>query len=140
MTLLGAITIDIPVAFTRRGYNVSLRGSFNDSIGFNELREMFAKAEFGGAVHAVPGERPFSEDLTDASVNTQYATFTHGTDGKVQDGWYLLRPGHAFVEDHTPEGHSYVFMIRLFWIGTTAIYQDGYKLKSLASVTNDWGI
>ena len=140
MTLIGAITIDVPVLYGRGGYAVVMSGSFDDSLGFNELRELFAKAEYGSAIHAVPGARPFGEDLTDASLNTQYVSFTHGVSGKPQNGYYLLRPGHSFSDDESPEGHSYVWSIALFFLGTTAIYQDGYKLKSLESVTNDWGL
>ena len=85
MTQIGSVTLDIPTAYRREGYAVSMVGSHNDSEGFNELRELFAKAEFGTAIHAVPGERPFGEDLTDDLRLTQFCVFTHCTAGKVQD-------------------------------------------------------
>lgn len=145
MTQIGSVTLDIPVAYRRSGYTVSMMGSQNDSEGFNELRELFAKAEFGTAIHAVPGERPFGEDLTDDLSLTQYVIFTHGTSGKPQDGYYLLRPGHSFVEDRTPEGHSYVWSINLFFLGTDSFYQNGFVVKGMTDVAtekddNGWGI
>lgn len=140
MTKVGDVTIDTPVTYNRRGYNAILEGSFDDSLGFNELREMWAKADFGSAIHEVPGERPYGEDLTEDSQNTQYIIFTHGTSGKPQNGYYLLRASHNFVEDRSPEGHSYVFAVALFFLGTTAIYQDGYLLTEQEDVTNNWGI
>ena len=140
MTVFGSLTIDVPVAYRRRGYNVQMQGSQNDSLGFNQLREMFAKAEFGTAIHAIPGERPFGEDLTDDLRLTQFCVFTHGTSGKVPDGYYLLRPGHSFVEDQTPEGHSYVWAIVLFFLGTLSYYSHAYRVKGIDELDNDWGI
>ncbi len=142
MTVIGALTIDIPVAYRRRGYSVRMQGSHNDSGGFNQLREMFAKAEYGTAIHPVPGERPFGEDLTNDLRLTQFIIFSdpHGASEKPQDGYYLLRPGHSFVEDHTPEGHDYVWSIVLFFLGTISYYSHAYRAKGIDEVENDWGI
>lgn len=140
MTLIGAVTIDIPVLYRRSGYAVVMAGSLEDSAGFNELRELFAKTEFGTAIHQVPGARPFGEDMTEDSLNTQYVSFSHGISGKAQDGYYLLRPGYSFADDESPEGHDYVFSLSLFFLGTSAYYQDGYKMKELDELDSDWGI
>ena len=140
MTLIGAITIDVPVLYSRSGYNTSMAGSFNDSVGFNELREMYAKAIYGTAIHPIAGGRPFGEDLTETAQNTQYVQITEGLSGKSQNGYYLLRGGYTFAEDESPEGHSYVWKISLFFLGTSAYYQDAYALKSLAAVSSEWGI
>lgn len=140
MTQIGDLTIDTPVSYDRSGYFVSLYGSMDDEDGFNKLREMFAKTAAGSAIHQIPGDRPIGEDLTDELRNTKFCQFTEGTDGKVQNGYYLLRPSHDFVEDETPEGHSYVWSISLFFIGTKGYYQPGFIIKKLERATNDWGI
>ena len=140
MTTIGTVTIDIPYLFNRRGYDVALAGYVDTSDEFNQMRELFAKAEYGTSVHAVPGERPYGEDLTADEVNTVYCTWTHGTSGKVQNGWYLLRPGYSFVEDDSPEGHSYVYRIRLFFLGMDSYYQAGYELVDLEALDSDWTI
>jgi hypothetical protein len=140
MTQIGSITINIPASYKRTGYQVTLFGLFYTSGSFNQLREMFAKAEYGAAVHQIPGARPWGEDLTDDLANTQYCTFTHGTSGKVQDGYYLLMPGHSFVEDQSAEGHSYTFSVNLFFLGTIDYYSHAYRVKDIDEVVNDWGI
>lgn len=141
MTQIGDLTIDVPVSYRRSGYSARMMGSMDDSDGFNQLRELFAKTDLGSAIHRIPGDRPLGEDLTDELRNTKHCIFTHGTTGKVQDGYYLLRPAHSFIEDETPIGHSYVWSIVLFFIGTYSFYQDGYRMKELAVATvNDWAI
>jgi hypothetical protein len=140
MTTIGTITIDTPATYARAGYEVTVTGCFDDAPRFNQLREAFAKADYGTAVHAVPGGRPYGEDMTKDEVLTVYCTWTHGTEGKIQDGWYLLRPPHSFIEDETPEGHSYVFSIRLFFLGTDAYYQACYDCLDMEALDSDWDI
>lgn len=72
-------------------------------------------------------------------MNTQYCIWTHGTSGKPQDGFYLLR-AFEFTEDESPEGHDYVFRATLFFMGTNSQYQDGARAKNMEDVTNDWRI
>lgn len=140
MTTIGTVNIDIPYLYHRRGYDVTLSGYVDTEAEFTQMRELYAKAEYGTAIHQVPGERPYGEDLTVDAVNTVYCTWTHGTSGKVQDGWYLLRPSHSFVEDESPEGHSYVYTIRLVFLGTDSYYQACYECLDLEALESDWDI
>ena len=140
MTKIGTITIDVPATYARTGYEVTMTGCFDDKTRFNELREAFAKADTGTTIHAVPGARPYGEDMTLDEILTQLCVFTAGTDGKVQDGYYLLRPHFSFIEDETPEGHSYVFSIRLFFLGTDAYYQACYGCIDCEALDSDWDI
>jgi len=140
MTQIGSITIDTPVGYRRKGYDVQMRGSQADSDGLVRLREMFAKAEFGTVIHRVPGDRPYGEDLDDDLVNTQYCQFTHGFGDKPQDGYYLLRPGFSYVDDETPEGHHYVWGLNMFFLGTVSFYSHAYRGKNIDKEENDWGI
>ncbi len=140
MTTIGTVNIDLPFLYHRRGYEVVLNGYVDTSAEFNQMRELYAKTEWGTAVHRIPGERPYGEDLTADSVNTVLCQFTHGTAGKVQDGYYLLRPNFVFAEDATPEGHSYVYTIRLFFLGTTSFYQACYYVTDMETLDSDWDI
>ena len=140
MTTIGTVTVDIVTVYTRRGYGLSLVVVDDGSARFNQLRELWAKSDVGTAVHMVPGERLYGEDLTADSIHTVYCDFTVGTPGKVQDGYYLLRPQFSFVEDETPEGHSYAASFNLFFLGTTAYYQAAYGLVDLEALDSDWGL
>jgi hypothetical protein len=139
MTTIGTVTITTPYAYSRRGYAIAL-SSCVDEEEFNQMRELFAKAEYGTAVHQIPGERPYGEDLTADEVNTVYVTWTHGTSGKVQNGYHLLRPSFSFTESGTPEGLNYVYNIRLFFLGTTSYYQACYAVIDLDTLDSDWEI
>ena len=140
MTTIVPVTIQGPSEYRRRGYNLNLIALLSGSVTFNELRELFAKSGSGSKIHDdIPGSRPLGEDLTSENLNTQYCIFTQGTTGKVQDGFYLIR-SYSFTDDETPEGHDYVFGMNLFFLGTSAYYQDGYRMKGLDEVTNDWGL
>ena len=139
MTTIGTVTVTTPYVFNRRGYAVTLASCVTEDE-FVQMRELFAKAEYGTAIHAVPGTRPFGEDLTADSVNTVYITWTVGTSSKPQNGYYLLRPGFSYVDDETPEGHNYIYTIRLFFLGTLAFYTACYACLDLEVVDSDWGI
>jgi len=139
MTSIGTVTITTPYAYNRRGYSITL-SSCVDEDQFNQMRELFAKAEYGTAVHQIPGERPYGEDLTADQVNTVYVTWTHGTTGKVQSGYHLLVPSFSFVETGTPEGLNYVYTIGLFFLGTLSYYQACYAVIDLDVLDSDWGI
>jgi len=139
MTTIGTITVNTPYRYSRNGYNVILN-SIVDEARFTQMRELFAKAEYGTAVHQIPGERPYGEDLSADSVNTVYCTWTQGTSGKVPNGWYLLRSSFSYIEDESPEGNSYVYTIGLFFIGTDAYYQAAYGVIDLDVLDSDWGI
>ena len=140
MTTIGSVTISVPASYGRSGYDVQLRGSMSSSTLFNQLRELFAKAEYGTAIHKIPGSRPYGEDLTDELANTQHVDFTDGTTGKAQDGYYLLQPSYIYSDDESPEGHSYVFTINLFFLGTLAYYSHAYRVKILDELESDWDI
>ena len=139
------MTVDTPAIMRRDGYNVSLTVTSDTSAQFNQIRELWAKTDYGTAVHPVPGERPYGEDMTTEQRNTQYVDFTSGTTGKPQDGWYLLRPSHRFYEDESPEGHSYYAVVNLFFLGTDQYYQQGYVVGDMLdaeddAALNEWGI
>lgn len=139
MTTIGVINVTAPHRYDRSGYIVSFDALLTQTE-FEQMRELFAKAEYGTAVHQITGERPYGEDLTADAVNTVYCTFTHGTSGKVQDGWYLLRPSFTYVEGESAEGHAYVCAFQLFFLGTDAYYQSCYNIIELESEENDWEI
>ena len=136
MTTIGPITLDVPVRYTRRGYEIEVFGTVNTLAQLTQLKELFAKAEAGSAIHDdIPGERPIGEDLTEDHQNTQYCAWTHGE--KPQDGFYLLRGIQTF-EDDTPVGFAYSFSMSLFWMGTDSYYQDGARAKNMEHLENDW--
>ena len=139
MTSIGTVTLTTPYLFNRRGYDVTLSACV-DIDEFTQMRELFAKAEYGTAVHQIPGSRPFGEDLSADAVNTVYCTWTHGTSKKVLNGWYLLRPSFTYVEDESPEGHHYVYTIQLFFLGTDSYYQATYNVIDLTTLESDWDI
>ena len=139
MTTIGVVTVSIPYSYRRQGYGISL-SSIVDETEFNQMRELYAKAEYGTSVHAIPGDRPYGEDLTADQVNTVYITWTVGTTGKIQNGYYLLRPSHSFIETENPEGLNYVYHIRLFFLGTTSYYQACYAVIDLERLDSDWSI
>ncbi len=143
MTTVGPVPMTAPATYNRDGYNVNIACAQADADLFNQMRELFSKAIFGTSIKAIPGARPWGQDHTDELKNTQYVAFTHGTPGKPQDGYYLLRPDFSFVEDESPIGHSYVFTIPLFFLGTTAYYQPAILVKGMTDVEdeideNDW--
>lgn len=138
MTQIGAVTIDVPVSYSRSGYRVSLFGGMYSEGLFTSLKELFELAEYGIAIHEIRGDRPFVEDMTADSLNIQYCTFTHGTGNKPQDGYYALLPSFIYVDDESPEGHHYTFTINLFFIGTTSTICDCLLVLDLEDVTNDW--
>lgn len=140
MTTIGTINLTTPYLYSRSGYDVTVSACV-DEDEFQQMRELFAKANYGSTVHPVPGERVFGEDLTADAVNTVYCTWTHRTsDTKVQDGWYLLRPTFSYSEDDSPEGHAYVYTIRLTFLGTDSYYQACYVVLDLETLDSDWSI
>ncbi len=140
MTQIGTITVTVPMLYRRRGYDCNFTGYMEDEDLFNQMRELFAKTDTGTAIQPVPGERPYGEDLTLDSRNTQLCVFTSGTSGKPQDGYYLLRPSFMYVEDETPRGYTYVFDINLFYLGSDAFYSAAYSVVDLDVLDSDWGI
>lgn len=139
MTTLGTVTLSVPSEYTRNGYDVTITTLQGTEGLFTALRELFAKADYGTAVHALPGRRPLGEDKTPDNVLTVYCTFTDGTSGKPQNGWYLLR-AFNYTDNESPEGHSYVMYISLFFLGTDAYYQACYALSDLETLDSDWSI
>jgi len=131
------VTLDTPATFREREYDVEIVGTQDDELGFDELRELFAMAETGVAVQEVPGRRPIGWDHTEDERNTQYVQFTHGD--KPRTGWYLLMNHQEFL-DETPLGFAQNFRVQLFFLGTSAYYQPGYRMKDLERSTNDWSI
>ena len=140
MTQIGTVIVDTPMVYRRTGYAVRMEAYVGTEELFTQMRELFAKTEYGTAIHDVPGERPYGEDLTTDGRNTQYVTFTTGTSGKVYNGWYLLRPSFAYVEDDTPRGYHYVYDINLFFLGTDSYYQSAYNCIDLEVEDSDWEI
>ena len=141
MTQIGALTLDTPMSYTYRSYVVECSGVQTEHIDLTALRELFALARVGTAVHDIPGRRPVGEDMDDALRNTQYIIFTDGV--KPITAWYLLR-GFGMFEDLTPMGLDGMnFVLSLFFIGTVAEYQAGFVLKGFAEDPqddNDWGL
>ena len=149
MTTIGVVTIDVPAEFTRDGYSVNLKGSSGPlvdctdttpQVRFNQLRELFAKARVGAAIHDIPGARPVGEDLTDDLHNTYYIDWTHGMTGKVQDGYYLLMPDFSFIDGGGVDGYWYVWSINLFFLGTRSIYCEGFRCKRIDEMVTEWDI
>lgn len=140
MTQIGTVIVDVPRTYRRNGYAVSMNIYVETEELFTQMRELFAKADYGTAIHSIPGERPYGEDLTAEGRNTQYVIFTSGTSGKVSNGWYLLRPSFAYVENDTPRGYTYVYDINLFFLGTDAYYQSCYSCVGLEVEESDWDI
>ena len=139
MTQIGSLTLDTPVSYRYSDYQVQMRGSQVDADDFTQLREMFAKAKYGSTVHPVPG-RPLGEDLTDGLLNTKFIQFTHGTTGKPLDGYYLLLSGYGYSDDETPEGHSYVFTMNIFYLGSRSQYSEGFRCKNIEERASEWNI
>jgi len=139
VTKIGSLTISSPSEYVREGSQVSLTVLQAGEALFQSLKELFLDAEYGTVVHEVPGSRPIGEDLTPDNSYTVYCLFTHGTSGKPDDGYHLLR-GYTYFDDESPEGHSYVMMLRLFYLGSTATLQDGYIVFDLEEEENDWDI
>ncbi len=138
MTTIGPITLDVPVNYTRRDYDIEVFGTVATLNQLNEIKELFAKALAGSAIHSdIPGERPLGEDLTEDNQNTRYILWTHGD--KPLDGWYLLRGAQTFQDD-SPVGFAYNFTLSLFFLGSTAYYQAGFAMKDLEVAASDWGI
>lgn len=149
MTTIGPITLDVPVNYTRRGYDIEAFGTVSTRAQLIQLKELFAKAGAGSVVHDdIAGERPLGEDLTEAHQNIQYCAWTSGsaTIRKPEDGFYLLREGPPQTyQDDSPIGFAFNYMTTLFWMGTVAYYQDGARIKDMENVAdeivmNDWGI
>lgn len=145
MTQIGVLVVDWPTVYRFGDYTVELVGAVDRDEDLHSLRELFAKARVGTAVHDIPGDRPRGEDMDDDLRNTQYVQFTHGD--RPVTAWYLLR-GYAFFQDETAVGMdegAYVFRAGLFFIGTTAFYQAGFAVKDMEDVEdekddNSWGI
>lgn len=138
MTTIGSITLDVPVNYTRRDYDIEVFGTVYTLNQLNEIKELFAKALAGSAIHDnIPGERPLGEDLTEDNGNTVYVLWTHGD--KPFNGWYLLRGTQTFQDD-SPVGFAYNFTLSLFYLGSKSYYQAGFTMKGLELATNDWGI
>jgi len=136
MTQIHDITITVPNRMGWDNYNVEMVGLVTTETVFDQLRELFSLCESTG-VQFVPGRRPIGWDATEDEVNVRYCTFTHGD--KPENGWYLLRSFNTF-EDESAQGHSQYFILNMVFLGTSEYLVDGYRLKSLESLTNDWGI
>lgn len=139
MTTIGTITVNAPNRYERIGYEVMVTALVTETQ-FNQMRELFSKADYGTAIYQIPGARPYGDDLTADAVNTVYCTWTHGTSSKVPNGWYLLRPTFRYVEDESAEGHSYVYAINLFFLGTDSSYSHCYGITGSGDLDNDWEI
>ena len=140
MTQIGAFIIDWPSSYRYGDYTVELVGAVDRDEDLHSLRELFAKARAGTAVHDIPGDRPRGEDMDNDLRNTQYIQFTHGD--RPVTGWYLLR-SYSFFQDETPTGadcETYIFRGGLFFIGTTGFYCAGFSMMDLDELDNDWGI
>lgn len=78
--------------------------------------------------------------MTEELRNTQYIQFAY--EDRPITGWYLLRDFNMF-QDETPEGAdmgSYIFTISVFFLGTKAFYQAGYRALGMESLESDWSI
>jgi len=137
MTQIDALTIDTPVSYTFQDYNVELVGTMDNLTSLTELREKFAKAPYGTAVHAVVGARPRGEDMTEDNVLTAYCQFTDGD--RPLDGWYLLR-GFNMYQNETPLGFAYNWRVNLFYLGGNAYYTACYLCTGMGTISSDWGI
>jgi len=137
LTQIDALTIDVPVSYTFQDYNIQLNGSMDTLLRLTELREKFAEAPTGTAIHAIPGRRPKGEDMTDDNRLTAYIQFTHGD--RPIDGWYLLR-GFSMYQNETPLGVAYNWAINLFYLGTDAYYTACYLVTDLDVLESDWSI
>lgn len=136
MTQIHDIDIQVPNSAGMDNYNVELIGLMGSENEFDQLRELFALCE-STAVQMVPGRRPIGWDATEDEVNIRYVQWTHGN--KPRDGWYLLR-SYTTVDNESAEGHSWYFIVNMVFLGTTEYLQDGYILKNLEVVENDWDI
>jgi len=137
LTVIDALTIDVPVSYTFQDYNVQLIGSMDTLTRLTELREKFSKAPYGTAVHQVPGRRPKGEDMTSDNRLTAFCQFTHGD--RPLDGWYLLRTFNM-VENETPLGVAYNWSINLFWLGSNSYYNACYLVTDVDVLASDWSI
>ena len=137
MTVIDALTIDVPVSYTFQDYSVKMVGSMDTLVRLTELREKFGDSPAGTAVHQVPGRRPKGEDMTSDNRLTAFCQFTHGD--RPLDGYYLLR-GFSMYENETPLGVAFNWSIDLFWLGGLAYYTACYLVTELAVEASDWGI
>ena len=137
MTVIDALTIDVPVSYTFTDYAVQLVGTMDDLTSLTELREKFGESPAGTAIHQIPGRRPKGEDMTPDNRLTAYCQFTHGD--RPLDGWYLLR-GFNMYENETPLGVAYNWAINLFYLGSDSYYTACYLCTAMGTISSDWGI
>jgi len=137
LTRIDTVTVDVPVRYAFQDYTVQMTGSMDSLARLTQLRELFAEAPTGTAVHMVPGRRPKGEDMTEDGRLTVYCRFTHGD--RPIDGWYLLRRFNMY-EDETPLGVAYNWGVTLFFLGTDAYYSACYLCLDVEARDSDWGI
>ena len=145
MTQIGVAIVDVPVDYRYTQYVVTMLGSVDRDEDLHAMRELFALARTGTAVHEMPGRRPIGEDMDEDLRNTQYVQFTHGD--RPITAWYLLRAFRMF-QDETAVGsdvQQYAFTADMFFLGTNAYYTAGFAVKDMEDVEdeiddNDWGL
>ena len=70
MTQIGVAIVDVPVDYRYTQYVVTMLGSVDRDEDLHAMRELFALARTGTAVHEMPGRRPIGEDMDEDLRNT----------------------------------------------------------------------
>ena len=134
---VGALTLPniagVP-AISLAGSVLSIEGFFSTREELLQWQEMFRKANGGTTIHNLIGGIQIGYDCTEDSVLTQYCEFDAD---QIQDGFYLLRSLDISFEKFAS---YYPFSVRLFLLGTTGFWQNGYFIYNLEELTNDWGL
>lgn len=112
----------------------TLESYFRTEVEFRQFEEFCRKATGNVTVHNLLGGQQIGVDITDGSVLTQYCEFDSD---KLKDGWYMI----VAMDSRAEHKHNFwPFTIKLLFLGTRQLYQDGYSVYMLGEVDNDWGI
>jgi hypothetical protein len=134
---IGVITPRITASYSQNGLDYTFDGVLDDVAQHDELKEMFWAAESETSIRRIRGTRLYGVDL---SMSQRYVQFLQvPAANQPKTGWYLLRRLISFTTP-TPRGLEFPFTIMVFFLGTNATIQAGFKAFGPGVRRNDWAI
>jgi len=119
--------------FTRK--EVKIEGYETEKAKLVSLIEMFSRAEYNVLYKERPSGPATILDLTSDQRNLKVCNFDTE---ELITGWYALKSiSYAPMKGRVTH---YPYRISLLYLGTTAGYQRWYEMKTIGTITNDWGI
>jgi len=134
---IGVITPRLTSSYSQNGLDYTFSGVLEDVAQHDELNEMFWVAENETAIQRIMGTRFYGVDFSMDQRYIQYLQVPVANQPKT--GWYLLRRLLSFATP-TPLGLEFPFTIMVFFLGTNATMQAGFKAFGPGVRRNDWGL